>query len=109
MQLVRNLAAEYGPCNVRVNCIAPGLVRTDFARALWEDEKLLKQRTATTPLRRIGAADEIAGAAVFLAPRAGAFLTGETIDVDGGGQIDRKTNDRADGRRRGGRDRKSEG
>src|SRR3546814_4687228 len=79
MQLVRNLAAEYGPCNVRVNCIAPGLVRTDFARALWEDEKILKQRTATTPLRRIGEADEIAGAAVFLASRAGAFVTGETI------------------------------
>src|SRR3546814_20110633 len=84
MQLVRNLAAEYGPCNVRVNCIAPGLVRTDFARALWEDEKLLKQRTATTPLRRIGEADEIPGAAVFLASRSGPFLTAPTTVFDRG-------------------------
>ncbi|MEP7100667.1 MAG: SDR family oxidoreductase, partial [Burkholderiales bacterium] len=59
-QLARNLAVEYGPKNVRVNCIAPGLIKTDFARALWEDPEALKQRTATTPLRRIGEPDEIA-------------------------------------------------
>ena len=84
MQLARNLAVEYGPHNVRVNCIAPGLIRTDFARALWEDEDLLARRTATTPLRRIGEPDEIAGAAVFLASRAGSFVTGQSIVIDGG-------------------------
>ncbi|MEO7338546.1 MAG: SDR family oxidoreductase [Caldimonas sp.] len=83
-QLARNLAVEYGPSNVRVNCIAPGLIRTDFARALWEDAEALQQRTATTPLRRIGEPDEIAGAAVFLASRAGSFVTGQAIVVDGG-------------------------
>nr|WP_145545309.1 SDR family oxidoreductase [Variovorax boronicumulans] len=84
MQLARNLAVEYGPHNVRVNCIAPGLIKTDFARALWEDEELLTRRTATTPLRRIGEPDEIAGAAVFLASQAGAFMTGQNLVIDGG-------------------------
>lgn len=84
MQLARNLAVEYGPHNVRVNCIAPGLIKTDFARALWEDEELLSGRTATTPLRRIGEPDEIAGAAVFLAAQAGAFMTGQNLVIDGG-------------------------
>ncbi len=84
MQLARNLAVEYGPHNIRVNCIAPGLIRTDFARALWEDEDLLARRTATTPLRRIGEPDEVAGAAVFLASHAGSFVTGQSIVVDGG-------------------------
>lgn len=84
LQLARNLAHEYGPHNVRVNCIAPGLIKTDFARALWEDAEGLKRRTSTTPLRRIGEPDEIAGAAVFLASQAGSFVTGQTIVVDGG-------------------------
>ncbi len=84
LQLARNLAVEYGPHNVRVNCIAPGLIKTDFARALWEDEAALKERTKTTPLRRIGEPDEIAGAAVFLASNAGSFVTGQAIVVDGG-------------------------
>ena len=83
-QLARNLAVELGPHNVRVNCIAPGLIRTDFARALWEDEAMLKQRMSTTPLRRIGEPDEIAGAAVFLASKAGSYMTGQSIVVDGG-------------------------
>jgi NAD(P)-dependent dehydrogenase (short-subunit alcohol dehydrogenase family) len=83
-QLARNLAVEYGPHNVRVNCIAPGLVRTDFARALWENPDILEQRTRTTPLRRIGEPDEIAGAAVFLASKASSFTTGHTIICDGG-------------------------
>lgn len=83
-QLARNLAVEYGPHNVRVNCIAPGLIKTDFAKALWEDPELLKRRTATTPLRRIGEPDEIAGAAIFLASQAGSFVTGQAIVVDGG-------------------------
>lgn len=83
-QLARNLAVEFGPRNVRVNCIAPGLIRTDFARALWEDPVLLEKRTATTPLRRIGEADEIAGAAIFLASAASSFVTGQMLVVDGG-------------------------
>lgn len=83
-QLARNLAVEYGPHNVRVNCIAPGLIKTDFAKALWEDPELLMQRTSTTPLRRIGEPDEIAGAAIFLASQAGSFVTGQAIVVDGG-------------------------
>ena len=83
-QLARNLAVEYGPNNVRVNCIAPGLIKTDFARALWEDPEALKRRTEATPLRRIGEPDEIAGAAIFLASKAGSFVTGQAIVVDGG-------------------------
>ena len=83
-QLARNLAVEYGPSNVRVNCIAPGLIRTDFARALWEDPKALERYNATTPLRRIGEPDEIAGAAIYLASAAGSFVTGQAIVVDGG-------------------------
>lgn len=84
MQIARNLATEYGPKNIRANCIAPGLIRTDFARALWENEEILSERTASTPLRRIGEPDEVAGAVVFLASDAGAFVTGETLVIDGG-------------------------
>ncbi len=83
-QLARNLAVEYGAHNVRVNCIAPGLIKTDFARALWEDPDILKRSTSTAPLKRIGEPDEIAGAAVFLASKAGAFMTGQQIVIDGG-------------------------
>jgi NAD(P)-dependent dehydrogenase (short-subunit alcohol dehydrogenase family) len=86
-QLARNLALEYGPSGVRVNCIAPGLVRTDFARALWENPDTLKAVTAHTAMRRIGEPDEIAGAAVYLASRASAFTTGQAIIVDGGATI----------------------
>jgi NAD(P)-dependent dehydrogenase (short-subunit alcohol dehydrogenase family) len=86
-QLARNLAVEVGPHNVRVNCIAPGLIRTDFARALWEDPERLQQVNTQVPLRRIGEADEIAGAAVFLASPAGSFVTGQAIVVDGGATI----------------------
>ncbi|TPG49910.1 SDR family oxidoreductase [Roseomonas nepalensis] len=84
MQLARNLAVEWGPRNIRANCIAPGLVRTDFARALWENPDILRKRTRDTPLQRIGEPDEIAGAAVFLASAAGRFMTGQTIVIDGG-------------------------
>jgi NAD(P)-dependent dehydrogenase (short-subunit alcohol dehydrogenase family) len=87
LQLARNLAAEFGPHNVRVNCIAPGLVRTDFARALWENPDNLKSYNARTPLGRIGEPDEIAGAAVFLASSASTFMTGQAIIVDGGATI----------------------
>jgi NAD(P)-dependent dehydrogenase (short-subunit alcohol dehydrogenase family) len=84
MQLARNLALEFGPDNVRVNCIAPGLVKTDFAKALWEDPKRRSAREAQTPLRRLGDPDDIGGIAVMLASRAGAFITGQTIVADGG-------------------------
>ena len=83
-QLARNLAAEFGASGVRVNCIAPGLVKTDFARALWENPDTLKAVTRHTPMRRIGEPHEIAGAAVFLASDASTFMTGQTIIVDGG-------------------------
>lgn len=83
-QLARNLAMEWGPQNIRINCIAPGLVRTDFARALWENPDMLAKSVASTPLRRIGEPEDIAGAAVFLASRAGAWITGQVIVIDGG-------------------------
>jgi len=82
--LVRNLAAEWGPKNVRVNAIAPGLIRTDFARALWEDEKRRKAREAETPLRRLGEPKDIGAIAVFLSSAAAAFVTGQVIVADGG-------------------------
>ena len=84
IQLVRSLAVEWGPAGVRVNAIAPGLVRTEFARALWEDDTRRAARERATPLRRIGEPEDIAGAAVFLASRAGAYVTGQCIVVDGG-------------------------
>lgn len=84
MQLVRNLAVEWGPRGIRANCIAPGLIRTDFARALWENPEILQRRNRETPLQRIGEPDDIAGAAIFLASRAGSFMTGQTIVIDGG-------------------------
>ena len=84
MQLARNLAAEFGMDGVTVNCIAPGLVRTDFARALWENPETLSKLTHSAALKRIGEPHEIAGAAVFLAAPAGKFVTGQVIVVDGG-------------------------
>jgi NAD(P)-dependent dehydrogenase (short-subunit alcohol dehydrogenase family) len=84
MQLARNLAQELGPDNIRVNCIAPGLVKTDFARALWDTPEGEKRASSGTPLRRLGEPDDLAGAAVYLASRAGAWTTGQTIVVDGG-------------------------
>lgn len=84
MQLARNLAHEFGPDNVRVNCIAPGLVKTDFARALWEDPERIAAANTVVPLRRIGEPEEIAGAVVFLASQASSFMTGQTIVLDGG-------------------------
>ncbi len=86
-QLARNLATEFGSDNVRVNCIAPGLIKTDFARALWEDEKTLKRALTGTPLARIGEPVEIAGAAVYLASQAGSYMTGQMMVVDGGATV----------------------
>jgi NAD(P)-dependent dehydrogenase (short-subunit alcohol dehydrogenase family) len=87
MQLARNLACEYGKHNVRVNCIAPGLIKTDFAKALWDNPETLKASTARSPLLRIGIPDEIAGAAVLMGSAAGNFMTGQTIVIDGGATI----------------------
>lgn len=87
MQLARNLAVEFGPSGVRVNCIAPGLIKTDFAKALWDNPENLKASTARSPLLRIGIPDEIAGAAVFLGSAAGNFMTGQTMVIDGGATI----------------------
>ena len=84
MQLARNLAHEYGQHGIRVNCIAPGLIKTDFARALWEDEAAVAERNRTTPLRRIGEPEEIAGAVVYLASKASGFMTGQVMVIDGG-------------------------
>jgi NAD(P)-dependent dehydrogenase (short-subunit alcohol dehydrogenase family) len=84
MQMARNLASEYGPDNVRVNTIAPGLIQTDFAKALWDNPAILKLYTEQSCLKRIGQPDEIAGMAVFLASKAGAFSTGQTFVIDGG-------------------------
>lgn len=82
--LCRTLAGEWGPQKVRINCIAPGLVKTDFAKALWDDPEMLTRRTATTPLRRIGEPHEIAGAVAYLGSDASTFMTGQTIVIDGG-------------------------
>ncbi len=82
--LARNLAVEWGPKNVRANCIAPGLVKTDFAKALWENPEFLEKRTRTSPLRRIGEPDEIGGIVAFLASKAATFMTGQIVVADGG-------------------------
>src|SRR5579875_871631 len=84
LELVRNLAVEWGAANVRVNALAPAIVRTDFARKLWENPEIYAKAVARYPLGRIGEPDDVAGAAVFLASRAGAFITGQTIVIDGG-------------------------
>ena len=83
-QLARNLAVEWGGKNIRVNAIAPGIIRTDFARALWENPKTYEKAVRRYPLGRIGEPDDVAGAAIYLASRAGAFVTGQVLVVDGG-------------------------
>ena len=82
--LARALASEWGVDNIRINCIAPGLIKTDFAKALWEDDKRRAAREASTPLRRIGEPDDIGGVAAVLASKAAAFITGQIIVADGG-------------------------
>ena len=86
-QLARNLCVEHGKDNIRINCVAPGLIRTDFARALWENPETLKRSLAYTPMDRIGEPEEIAGAAVFLASKAGAYMNGQMMVIDGGQTI----------------------
>jgi NAD(P)-dependent dehydrogenase (short-subunit alcohol dehydrogenase family) len=85
--LARALAVEWGPHNIRVNCIAPGLIKTDFARALWTDDERRQRREAMTPLRRLGEPQDIGGIAVFLASAAARFVTGQMIVADGGVSI----------------------
>lgn len=87
MQLARNLAVEWGRSNIRVNCIAPGLVRTDFARTLWENPDAHARALASYPIGRLGEPEDIAGVALLLAAPAGSFVTGQTIVVDGGTTI----------------------
>lgn len=82
--LARSLAVEWGDRRVRVNCLAPGIVKTEFARALWDDARIAEPAVARTPLGRLAEPDDVAGAAVFLASRAGAFVTGHTLVIDGG-------------------------
>jgi NAD(P)-dependent dehydrogenase (short-subunit alcohol dehydrogenase family) len=86
-QLARNLAVEFGPHNVRVNCVAPGLVKTDFARVLWDNPQTLDRMLSKTPLGRIGQPEDIAGAAVFLASDEASYITGQALVVDGGATI----------------------
>ena len=87
-QLARNYAVEYGPHNIRVNCIAPGLIRTDFAKALWDNPAAEEAFNKRHPMRRMGVARDIAGAAVFLSSPAAAYVNGQQIVVDGGMVID---------------------
>ena len=84
---LRNLAVEFGQYNIRANTIAPGLIKTDMAKALWENPDILKSVTATNPMRRIGEPDEIGGIAVMLASKAGTYINGQTIVADGGSTI----------------------
>ena len=84
MQIVRNLAVEFGKDNIRVNCIAPGLVKTNFARVLYEDPETAARKSAATPMRRLGEGEDLAGIAVYLASKAGAWTTGQTFCIDGG-------------------------
>lgn len=85
--LARQLAAEWGPRGVRVNALAPGLIKTEFSRALWEDPVRLKRAEERTPLRRLGTPEDIAGAALFLASPASAYMTGQMLVADGGETI----------------------
>jgi len=87
LQLARNLAVELGPSNITVNCVAPGIIKTDFARALWQNPKIAKATEAVTPLRRLGEPDDVAGAVVFLCSPAGRYVTGQYLVIDGGASI----------------------
>ncbi|MDC1491598.1 glucose 1-dehydrogenase [Gammaproteobacteria bacterium] len=87
IMMVKNIAAEFGKNNIRANSIAPGLIKTDFAKALWENPDILKSVLVNTPMQRIGEPDEIAGVAVMLSSKAGEYINGQTIVVDGGTTI----------------------
>lgn len=85
--LARNLAVEWGSKNIRVNALAPGIIKTDFAKALYENPETEKFVTKGYPIGRLGVVDDVAGVAVMLASRAGSFITGQTIVIDGGTTI----------------------
>lgn len=87
VQLARNLAVEFGPHNIRVNAISPGMIDTPFSESLLQNQSFMEKRLALTPLRRIGTPNEIAGIAVMLASKAGGFITGQNIIADGGTTI----------------------
>ena len=87
MQIARNYAVEYGRHNIRTNCIAPGLIRTDFAKALWDNPAAEERFNTQHPMRRMGVSEDLAGAALLLGSRAGAYINGQTIVVDGGSTI----------------------
>lgn len=84
VQLARNLAVEWGPRNVRVNAVSPGLIRTPLSQPLLDDADFMARRLQMTPLRRAGEPHEVAGAIAFLASEAGASVTGHNLVVDGG-------------------------
>ena len=84
VMIVKNIAAEFGKNNIRANSIAPGLIKTDFAKDLWSNPDILKTVLRSTPMGRIGIPDEIAGAAVLLASKSGEYINGQTIVIDGG-------------------------
>lgn len=88
IQLARNLAVEWGPRGIRVNCLAPGIVKTEFARALWDNPAIADPAIARTALKRLAEPDDVAGAAVFLASRAASYITGQALVIDGGVTID---------------------
>jgi len=87
IMMVKNIASEFGHCNIRANAIAPGLIKTDFAKALWDNPEILKVFTDKVPMKRIGEPEEIAGVALMLASDAGAYINGQTLVVDGGSTI----------------------
>jgi NAD(P)-dependent dehydrogenase (short-subunit alcohol dehydrogenase family) len=87
IQLARNLAVEFGPDNIRVNCISPGMIDTPFSQGLMSNQEFMERRLALTPLRRVGTPEEIASVAVLLASKEGGFITGQNIIVDGGTTI----------------------
>jgi NAD(P)-dependent dehydrogenase (short-subunit alcohol dehydrogenase family) len=86
-QLARNLAVELGPHNVRINCVAPGIIKTDFARALWQNPTIAKGTEDATPLRRLGDPDDVAGAVVFFSSPASRHITGQNLVIDGGASV----------------------
>ena len=82
--MTRHLAVEWGPSNIRVNCIAPGVIRTSFARVLYESPEMHDPLVAATPLGRVGEVEDVAGAAVYLCSDAAKFVTGQVLVIDGG-------------------------
>ena len=85
--LTKAMAKELGEYNIRVNGIAPGVIQTRFSQALWEDEQLMKEELKNTPLKRIAQPEEVGRTALYLASDASAYVTGQTIIMDGGGSI----------------------